>query len=114
MFHSVFVCRNLAQVITFELGDFYLFGLLKFIVALLVFIQQPAVILALDLVLLVQIIILPLQVLVLILKESSCYNNNIKNYKKGTKARKNLSVWIRGRKVKYEDVSVKRKKKTRG
>lgn len=85
------------------------------------FIQQPAVILALDLVLLVQIIILPLQVLVLILKESSCYYRvshklNIKNYKKRDKGQEefDLSVWIRGRKVKYEDVCVKSKNKTRG
>lgn len=55
---------------TVELGDFRVFGLLQFTVALPVFVQQPAVVIALHLVLLLQVVVLPLQVVVLILTQT--------------------------------------------
>lgn len=55
---------------TVELGDFHIFGLLQFTVALPVFVQQSAVVLTLHLVLLLQVVVLPLQIVVLILTQT--------------------------------------------
>lgn len=58
-----------SDVGTFQLGDFHVFDLLQFVVALSVFVQQPAVVLALHLVLVLQLVILLLQVVVLVLTQ---------------------------------------------
>lgn len=54
---------------TFELGDFQLFDLLQFVIALSVLVQLPDVVIALGLVLVLQVVILLLQILVLVLTE---------------------------------------------
>lgn len=56
---------------TFELGDFQLFDLLQFVIALSVFVQLSVVVVTLGLVLVLQVIILLLQILMLVLTEDT-------------------------------------------